>query len=123
MGTDARTHGDVPDPGVGVALGVLIVHESISWNEPVGGLVLILGTLLAQDRIRLRRQKVNTFKERASESPFISSGGEFYVAAFSPATRRLGMSETTSTNGSVSPVTRARTSAPSIRRNTSFAAR
>ncbi len=41
-------------PVVGVALGILILGESISWNEPVGALVVFLGILLAQDRLHRR---------------------------------------------------------------------
>ena len=41
-------------PIVGVALGTMILGEQISWNEPVGALVVFLGILLAQDRLRLR---------------------------------------------------------------------
>jgi drug/metabolite transporter (DMT)-like permease len=43
-------------PVVGVALGILILGEELSWNEPVGALVVFLGILLAQDRLRLRRR-------------------------------------------------------------------
>jgi drug/metabolite transporter (DMT)-like permease len=43
-------------PVVGVALGVIVLHETVSWNEPVGAIVVFLGILLAQDRIRLRRR-------------------------------------------------------------------
>lgn len=42
-------------PIVGVALGTVILGESLSWNEPVGALVVFLGILLAQDRLRRRR--------------------------------------------------------------------
>src|SRR5688572_10015123 len=42
-------------PVVGVALGTMILGEQISWNEPVGALVVFLGILLAQDRLRLPR--------------------------------------------------------------------
>lgn len=42
-------------PVVGVALGILILGEGLSWNEPVGAIVVFLGILLAQDRLRLRR--------------------------------------------------------------------
>ncbi|GAA5211136.1 DMT family transporter [Microbacterium kyungheense] len=42
-------------PVVGVVLGVLILGETVSWNEPVGALVVFLGILLAQDRLRRRR--------------------------------------------------------------------
>jgi drug/metabolite transporter (DMT)-like permease len=41
-------------PVVGVALGVLVLGEAVSWNEPVGALIVFLGILLAQDRLRLR---------------------------------------------------------------------
>jgi drug/metabolite transporter (DMT)-like permease len=37
-------------PVVGVAIGVAVLHESISWHEPVGALVIILGAAVAQGR-------------------------------------------------------------------------
>jgi drug/metabolite transporter (DMT)-like permease len=40
-------------PVVGVLLGVLVLHEQLSWNEPAGALLVILGILFAQRRIRL----------------------------------------------------------------------
>ena len=43
-------------PVVGVALGILVLGEHISWNEPVGAIVVFLGILLAQDRLRVRRR-------------------------------------------------------------------
>ena len=43
-------------PVVGVALGILVLGERISWNEPVGAIVVFLGILLAQDRLRMRRR-------------------------------------------------------------------
>lgn len=42
-------------PVVGVALGILILGETVTWNEPVGALAVFTGILLAQDRLRLRR--------------------------------------------------------------------
>ncbi|MFB9645995.1 DMT family transporter [Microbacterium terregens] len=42
-------------PIVGVALGIVILGESVSWNEPAGAIVVFLGILLAQNRLRLRR--------------------------------------------------------------------
>jgi hypothetical protein len=39
---------------VGVVLGILVLGETVSWNEPVGALVVFLGILLAQDRLRRR---------------------------------------------------------------------
>ena len=46
-------------PLVGVLLGVLVLGETVSWNEPVGALVVFLGILLAQDRLR-RRARLQT---------------------------------------------------------------
>ncbi|MCA1943533.1 MAG: DMT family transporter [Yonghaparkia sp.] len=40
-------------PPVGVLLGVLVLGEVLVWNEPVGAVLVILGVLLAQRRLRL----------------------------------------------------------------------
>ncbi|MCU1480316.1 MAG: hypothetical protein JWQ19_1102 [Subtercola sp.] len=40
-------------PVVGVILGVLILGETFTWNEPIGALLVFLGILLTQKRIRL----------------------------------------------------------------------
>ena len=40
-------------PVVGVALGILVLGERLSWNEPVGAAVVLAGILLAQQRVRL----------------------------------------------------------------------
>ena len=47
-------------PVVGVILGVLILGETVTWNEPVGALVVFLGILLAQDRLRRRPRTPQT---------------------------------------------------------------
>jgi drug/metabolite transporter (DMT)-like permease len=39
-------------PLVGVVLGVVVLGESASWNQPVGALVVVLGVLVAQGRVR-----------------------------------------------------------------------
>jgi drug/metabolite transporter (DMT)-like permease len=44
-------------PVVGVALGILVLGEELSWNEPVGALVIFLGILLAQNRLRRRARR------------------------------------------------------------------
>ena len=44
-------------PVVGVALGVLLLGERFSWHEPVGRVLVLLGILLAQGRLRLGRRK------------------------------------------------------------------
>ncbi|MFF2053662.1 DMT family transporter [Leifsonia sp. NPDC058194] len=40
-------------PVVGVALGILVLGEHLSWNEPVGALIVIVGILLTQQRVRV----------------------------------------------------------------------
>ena len=59
-------------PIVGVALGVLVLGETVSWNEPVGALVVFLGILLAQNRLRLPRRN----RERAGASELVSSSDD-----------------------------------------------
>jgi drug/metabolite transporter (DMT)-like permease len=44
-------------PVVGVALGLIVLGEPLSWNEPAGAIVVFLGILLAQDRLRLNRRR------------------------------------------------------------------
>lgn len=44
-------------PVVGVVLGILILGETLSWNEPAGALVVFAGILLAQNRLHLRRRQ------------------------------------------------------------------
>ncbi|MCU1405160.1 MAG: EamA family transporter, partial [Glaciihabitans sp.] len=39
----------------GVALGVLVLGERLGWNEPAGAVLVFLGILLAQKRLRLGR--------------------------------------------------------------------
>jgi len=43
-------------PVVGVVLGVLLLGETVSWNEPVGALIVFAGILLAQGRLRFPRR-------------------------------------------------------------------
>ncbi|MEV8213142.1 DMT family transporter [Leifsonia sp. NPDC077715] len=50
-------------PVVGVALGILVLGEHLTWNEPVGAVVVLAGILLTQQRVRvLTRQPVETHK-------------------------------------------------------------
>jgi drug/metabolite transporter (DMT)-like permease len=41
-------------PVVGVALGVLVLGERLGWHEPAGAVLVLLGILLAQGRLRRR---------------------------------------------------------------------
>ena len=55
-------------PVVGVALGILVLGEHLSWNEPVGAVIVIGGILLTQQRVRLftRRQAELAAREAAT---------------------------------------------------------
>ena len=44
-------------PIVGVILGVLLLGETITWNEPVGAAIVLLGAAFAQGRFSRNRQK------------------------------------------------------------------
>jgi drug/metabolite transporter (DMT)-like permease len=44
-------------PVVGVTLGILVLGERLTWNEPVGALVVFLGILLVQERLRVGRRR------------------------------------------------------------------
>ena len=41
-------------PVVGVLLGIIVLGERLSWNEPVGAVLVLLGVLLTQRLLRLR---------------------------------------------------------------------
>ncbi|MDQ1584615.1 MAG: hypothetical protein QOF36_2669 [Microbacteriaceae bacterium] len=56
-------------PVVGVALGIILLNESLSWNEPVGAAIVILGILLTQQRIRLEATR-----RGARSAPAASTG-------------------------------------------------
>ena len=43
-------------PVVGVTLGILVLGERLTWNEPVGAAIVFLGIRLVQGRVRLRRR-------------------------------------------------------------------
>ena len=40
-------------PVVATVIGVLLLHEMLSWYEPVGGLIVVLGIAVSQGRLRL----------------------------------------------------------------------
>ena len=42
-------------PVVGIALGIAVLGETFSWHEPLGAGLVLIGILLTQRRIRLRR--------------------------------------------------------------------
>ena len=42
-------------PVVAVVMGIIFLGERITWNEPVGALVVLLGAAIAQERIRITK--------------------------------------------------------------------
>lgn len=44
--------------------GVLVLHEPLSWNEPVGALVILLGTRVSPGRLRTLRARVTRALQR-----------------------------------------------------------
>ncbi|GAA2233875.1 DMT family transporter [Herbiconiux moechotypicola] len=44
-------------PVVGVFLGIVLLGETLSWNAPLGALLVFLGILLAQGRLHLPRRR------------------------------------------------------------------
>ncbi len=46
-------------PIVGVILGVIVLGEAVSWNEPVGMIAVLLGIAMAQGLVRPRRRRDN----------------------------------------------------------------
>jgi drug/metabolite transporter (DMT)-like permease len=43
-------------PVVAVIVGIIFLGEKVTWNEPVGGLVVLLSAAIAQGRIKLKSQ-------------------------------------------------------------------
>ena len=42
-------------PLVAVAVGLVFLNEKITWHEPVGALIVLLGAAIAQERIKINR--------------------------------------------------------------------
>lgn len=62
-------------PPVGVLLGVVVLGETLVWNEPVGAVLVILGVLLAQRRVRLPgRPRLSERRTRATVPPATPGG-------------------------------------------------
>jgi drug/metabolite transporter (DMT)-like permease len=58
-------------PVVGVALGVGLLAEQLTWNQPLGALVVILGIAISQESLspRLRRPAGRAQEETRTERP------------------------------------------------------
>ncbi|GAA2751833.1 DMT family transporter [Amnibacterium kyonggiense] len=55
-------------PLVGVALGVVVLGERISWNEPAGAVVVILGIALSQGRLAPLIHRLRSRRKRPATS-------------------------------------------------------
>ena len=44
-------------PVVAVIVGIIFLGEHITWNEPVGALVVLFGAAIAQERLKLSKQR------------------------------------------------------------------
>lgn len=41
-------------PLVATTLGIVVLHESLSWNQPAGALIVLIGVAIAQGLVRRR---------------------------------------------------------------------
>jgi drug/metabolite transporter (DMT)-like permease len=55
-------------PIVGVVLGIVVLHEPLRWNEPVGAVLVILGVLTAHGRLTRLFQRANDTAGRSKAS-------------------------------------------------------
>ena len=46
-------------PVVAIIVGIIFLNEKVTWNEPVGALIVLLGAAIAQERISLGKSKAN----------------------------------------------------------------
>lgn len=65
-------------PIFAVIAGVAFLNEAVAWYEPVGGLVVLLGAAISQDRLRSRtlRSAVDSASPRLAGLPSISQFAE-----------------------------------------------
>jgi drug/metabolite transporter (DMT)-like permease len=62
-------------PVVGVVLGVTILGEQLSWNEPVGALVVFAGILLTQQRLAFTRKPSETVTDTVVPETVVEDAG------------------------------------------------
>ena len=55
-------------PIVGVVLGIVVLHEPLRWNEPVGAVLVILGVLAAHGRLAKLLQRASDTAGRSKAS-------------------------------------------------------
>lgn len=52
-------------PVVGVLLGVIVLHERLSWHEPLGAVIVLAGILVTQGQLRVRRVRTKPLESAA----------------------------------------------------------
>lgn len=79
-------------PVVGVVLGMLVLHEPLHWNEPLGAAVVFVGILLAQDRLSALRRTPRRRRRRRRDRRAMSdmADGPSDRAGVSPGGRPEG---------------------------------
>lgn len=53
-------------PVVAITAGIVLMGETLSWNQPLGALVIILGAALCQGVLRMRRPRARRTSRRSS---------------------------------------------------------
>jgi drug/metabolite transporter (DMT)-like permease len=51
---------------VGIVLGVVVLHETFTWNQPLGALLVMLGIVYTQGKVKFpltRRMRARTVVE------------------------------------------------------------
>lgn len=56
-------------PVVGIVLGILILNEALSWNQPVGALLVMLGIVFTQGRLTLGKVRMRGRKSTEPVDP------------------------------------------------------
>lgn len=62
-------------PVVAVAAGLVLLGETLEWNQPLGAVVIILGAALCQGVIRLGRRAPSAQSSRSSSTAAVKSSG------------------------------------------------
>lgn len=71
---------------IGVALGVVILGEAVSWNEPLGALVVIAGIAVSQGRVKALRHQTAPGSRLTSSSATTSNTRQEPRTALPPGT-------------------------------------
>jgi drug/metabolite transporter (DMT)-like permease len=71
-------------PVVGVALGILVLGETLHWNEPAGAALVLLGVLLSQGRRRAGRASAD--RDAAPGAPATGTAASGPAATRTPPT-------------------------------------